>query len=198
MSDEINANVEPTLGDVTPPAPQVETVQLSREEYGQLTAQLAVAQAQIERMAASLENKPEPQAPNPLAGKDINTMTNSELIDFMSNNVNQQVAQPLLNTIMQLAIKEELRDVAERYPDFKDFKKETYAIAEKNTHLSIEQAYLLAKAGKPAPAPPTTPVVKAAPPVGDKPQVTASSVAGDSRLTARQAAEAALKSLKYT
>ena len=189
----------------TPPAnppANPDVVSLSREEYGQMTAQLAVAQAQIERMMEAQNRQQEPQPPaNPMAGKDVNTLTNAELVDMITQHVNQSVAQPLLNTVMQLAIKEELRDVQDRYPDFKDFKNETYAIAEKNTHLSIEQAFLLAKAGKPAPPPPAPPKTEPTTPPptpGEKPSMSSNSVQGEVKLTARQAAEAALKTLKYT
>ena len=202
-----NANPDgqaPSDGTPAPTPPADTGINLSREEYSQLTAQLAVAQAQLERMQESQNRQQEPTPqPNPLANKDINTMTNAELVELMSSHINQSVAQPLLNTVMQLAIKEEMRDVQERYPDFKDFKKETYAIAEKNTHLSIEQAFLLAKAGKPAtPAPPAKPTVTedptpTPPPQGEKPGVQSSSVQGESKMTARQAAEAAMKALKY-
>ena len=204
MSDGLppNANDTPPNGDATPPAPQSsgdQNISLSREEYAQLTTQLAVAQSQLERMMEQNNRQPEPTKPNPLDGKDVNQMTNQELLELMTNSVNTQVAQPLLNTLMQLAIKEELRDVQERYPDFKEFKKDTYAIAEKNTHLSIEQAYLLAKAGKPAPPPPAAPKVETPPPTpSDKPSVSSGTVNAEERMTPRQAAEAAMKALKYS
>jgi hypothetical protein len=199
---EANEQQAPPNGDPTPQVPTNDGITLSREEYSQMTTQLAVAQAQLERILEERQ-QPAPQQPQQPAtpGKDINSMTNAEMFEMITQTVNSQVAQPLLNTIMQLAIKEEVRDVQERYPDFKDFKKDVYTIAEKNTHMSIEQAYLLAKATKQGTAPPPAAPPQAPPPPpppGEKPGVTTGSLEPEAKLTARQAAEQAMKALKYT
>ena len=158
--------------------------------------QLAMLQNQVEEAAA---NKQQTQQPPPYAGKQLNELTNEELMHLVSNQTGQQ-QQQLLQTIMQLAVKEEIRDLGDKYPDFKTDAKirdEVMNIAEKNTHLSLEQAYLISKAQRPAPQQTQQQTTTPQPPPGEKPGVAQTAVQQDKPMTAREAAEAAFKALKY-
>lgn len=178
------------------PAPS-ETISLTKAEYGQMMGAIAALQAQ-------LDAKEEPAAPAPsIDPNDLDRMSGAQLANFILSSVQQQVGQPLLNQIMTLAVKEELREVQSAHPDFKELKDEVYKEAQANTHLSLEQAYLIVKQRKTGVAPPVPPKVDPpppaappAPPVGSKPGITTSSVAPNGGMSIREAAEAALKTLQ--
>jgi len=204
MSDPFESNIpgENEPPPQAPPAPQPsDTIAVTREEYAQLTTQLAITQAQLERFQEDqTARNAQHQAPAQPA-KPVDTMTNAELIDMINNHINQNVAQPLMNTIMQLALKEEVREVADKYPDFKDIKSEVYKVAEKNSQLSIEQAYLMVKGARPVPPKVEVPAAKVPttpPPPSEKPGVNNQAVTPGVKLSAREAAIKAMESLKYS
>lgn len=174
----------------TPPAPENPGITLSRSEYGQLMGTIASLQQKLEAQ------EPTPQAQPQLASEDVDRMTNSQFQAHMLNLVQSQVGQPLLNSIMTLAVKEELRDTQAKYPDFSTMKDEVYTEAQANTHLSLEQAYLIVKARKTGTAPPVAPKPAPAAPVGTKPGVTPSTTTPTTNLSTREAALAAFKSLQ--
>lgn len=180
---------------------QPQGISISKEEYATLQTTLALLQDQNERLQATLQAKENPP-PDPTGGKDINQLTNAELVQVITKQVSDQVATPLLNTIMQLAVKEEVRDLGDKYADFKtsdDVRRAVFGIAEKNTSLSLEQAYLIHKGKAPAPAPEKKEETKTpVPPPGEKPGVTGNQVAQNKAMSVREAAEAAFKSLGYT
>lgn len=189
-------------GDATPPAapaaplaaPAPDGITLSKAEYGQLMGTIAQLQAALDSQAQA-PNTPEPQIdPN-----EFNQLTNAQMMQLMMDQVNKQVGQPLLNSIMQLAVKEELRECQSNHPDFNTYKDDVYQEAQKNTHLSLEQAYYIVKARKTGTAPPPTPpaVNPPAAPVGERPGVTPSSTTTNPNLSVKDAAAAALKALQY-
>lgn len=193
-SSEQNSNSNSNTNQVT----------LSRDEYASLTTQLAVAQSQLDQLLANAntDSNQQRQQQNNTQAKNVNEMTNSELLEIINQTVNQQVAQPLMNTIMQLALKEEMREVQDSHPDFKDLKLDVYKEAEKNTHLSLEQAYLIVKARKAGlPEPKMPPANNSAPnnnnTSSEKPTVNVASVQPEPKMSIREAAAAALKTLKY-
>lgn len=196
VSDPSNPNPGDKPTPAAPAAPDNASITLTREEYSNLVTQMAMLQAQVERRQ---EPEVKPQVP---AGptKHFNEMTNEELMQTMVGMLNQQIAQPLLNQITTLALKEEMREVSDKYADFKDMKSDIYKVAEANTHLSLEQAYLIVKAQKAGTAPPVIPPAPkdppVAPPAGEKPGV--SSVTPVTKLSTREAAEQAYKALKYS
>lgn len=186
-------------GDQTPPPPTPESgITLTRAEYSQLMGQFVAMQNQLQSMQAPTPDAT-PAVPVP-AAEDLDRMTNSQMMEVILQTVQSQVGQPLLNSIMTLAVKEELRDTQSKYPDFGTYKDDVYQEAQANSHLSLEQAYLIVKARKTGTAPPAPAAPKPAPaaPVGDKPAVTVSSTTPSTNLSVRDAAQAALKSLQMT
>jgi len=187
--------VPPQPSEATPPAPTPDQgITLSRQEYGELMGQFMSMQQQLQ--ALQTPQTPEPAAPV-VNAEDVDRMTNSQLLETILQQVNSQVGQPLLNSIMTLAVKEELRDTQAKYPDFGTYKDEVYREAQANSHLSLEQAYLIVKARKTGTAPPPAPKPAPAPPVGAKPGVTMSATTSTTNLSVKDAAAAALKSLQY-
>ena len=198
MSEENNTGEQQGTQTSEQQNQQTTGISISKEEYAQLQTTLALLQDQNERLQATLTAKENPP-PDPTGGKDINQLTNAELIQVITKQVSDQVATPLLNTIMQLAVKEEVRDLGDKYDDFKtndDVRKAVFGIAEENTSLSLEQAYLIYK-GK-APAPKKDPKPAPVPPPGEKPGVNGKQVEQNKAMSVREAAEAAFKSLGYT
>lgn len=185
-----------------PSTQQSETLTISKQEYASLVTQLAMLQNRLEEVQESRQAQQTQQPPPPYAGKQLNEMTNEELMHLISTQSGQQ-NQQLLTTLIDLAVKEEIRDLGDKYEDFKKDKSlrdEVLAIAEKSTHLSLEQAYLIhqgqkSKSGMKQQTQPqtTTPT----PPPGEKPTVSQQAVQQDKPMSAREAAEAAFKALKY-
>lgn len=208
MTTEIeNPNGEGTPNDeqgtqqVNEPSPtQSENLTISKQEYASLVTQLAMLQNRLDE-AQEEKQAQQAQQPPTYAGKQLNELTNEELMHLISTQSGQQ-NQQMLSTLVQLAVKEEIRDMGDKYEDFKKDKSlrdEVLAIAEKNTHLSLEQAYLIhqgqkAKSGmKQQMQQTTTPT----PSPGEKPGVSQQAVQQDKPMSAREAAEAAFKALKY-
>jgi hypothetical protein len=136
-----------------------------------------------------------PQPPQPRQPEvDVNQLDNASLLEY----IGQTIAQPILQQLVTLSVHEELRDVQSEYSDFKDFKNDVYQACQTNPHLSIKQAYLMVKGGKPIPPPPA-PVPPPAPPTpGDKGGGIPPSAASEHKqLSIRDAAAAAMKDLQF-
>jgi hypothetical protein len=190
---------EPAVAPVaTPPAD--DGIRISKEEFAQMSAYVgqleAYVRAQQEKEAAASQKQNIP------APEDIDKMSNRQLLQYLQENM----AGPILTSVMTLAVKEEMRECQNKYPDFSDFKADIHRIASENTQLSLEQAYHLAKSGKaPSPKPSTQPVTEAQaqpnaptpPPRVDKHSVPASSTKTDGQMSVREAAQAALAAIKY-
>lgn len=190
-------------GGSPPPAPAApaapatpEGITLSREEYGQLMGTIAALQQRLEER----EDTGKPGQPSePAASVDLDQMTNTQLANYLLNAVQTQVGQPLLNSLMTLSVKEELREVKAAHPDFDTYRDEVYKEAQANTHLSLDQAYLIVKAKKTGTTPPPTPKTPAdtpKPPVGEKPGVTPTATTPSTNLSIKEAAQAAFKALQ--
>lgn len=193
----------PSPSEPTPtPTPAPEGITLTKEEFAQLNTNLAMMQRELEELRKPKEPET-PSTPPSYANKSIDQLNNAELVDLVVNHINQSTVQPLLNTIMQLSIKEEMRDLGDKYEDFKKddkVREAVYGIAEKNTHLSLEQAYLIHKGKLPTPTPAPVPTPTSAVPTpipGERPAVAASTVGENKGMSVREAAEAAFKQLKY-
>lgn len=185
------------------PTPQPsDSVSLNKQEYAALMTELAMLKNQIESVSAA------PQTPTPppsYANKSLNEFTNEELVHMISTQTGQQ-QQQLLNTIMQLAVSNEVRDLGDKHEDFKTsaaVRDEVLNIAEKNSHLSLEQAYFIYKGMNPKVAtaqtqtPTQTQTQTPTPPPGERPSVASQAVQQDKPMSTREAAEAAFKALKY-
>lgn len=187
----------PPPGDNAPPpqAPPADNlISLTRDEYANMVGALTSMQAKLEGLE-NANRQPDPPAPTT---DDIDRLTNTQLLSL----VQSQIGQPILNAVMQLAVKEELREVQEAHPDFKTMKEEVYKEAQSNTQLSLEQAYLIVKARKTGQAPPpvmppvASPIVPPTPPPGQKPGITPSSLDNTGGMSIKDAAAAALKTLQ--
>lgn len=186
-----NQQQTPTPPSAPPPAN--DNISLSKQEYAQLVTQLGFLQNQLDEQ---IRNEQQRDQKPPFDGRDIDQLTNRELLELISRG-QEQFQQSIINQFMQIAVKEEIRDLGDRYEDFrkdKNLRDEVLKVAEKNTQLSLEQAYLILKGAKPpaAPAPPTP-----TPPPSQRTEVAPQAVQGARPMSVREAAEAAAKSLKY-
>jgi hypothetical protein len=189
----------PTVVDPqTPPAatpPAGQQVSISVEDYQELMAAAAMAQVLMQQQPAKQQQQAPQQQIDP---NEIDRMSNRQLMGL----IEQQVVGPLMQTIMNMTVKEEMREVQTKYSDFNDYRQDVLTIAQGNTSLSLEQAYLLAKAGKSSKVPPTpqdsnTPTPKQTPPPAHKTGQPASVTVPSGNLSAADAAKAALAELKY-
>lgn len=182
------------------PNPANDSVSISKHEFASLMTEIAMLRTQIEDKANPAE--PQPKPVNPYEGKDINQLTNAELLDII-NRQNETNQQAVINAIMQVAIKEEIRDLGDKFSEFKTdqgVREAVFKIAEKNTHLSLEQAYLIHKGAAPAPKPApasTSTIPTPIPTPASKPGVSTPTVKENKPLSVREAAELAFKSLNY-
>ena len=183
----------------TPPAaPPADTVTLTKQEYSEMTSAIASMRTALE---ALVEDRPaQPQQP-PYEQPQIDAMSNNQLLQLVGEHVNRVVnesRQPLIDALATIAVKEELRDVKGAHPDFDTYAPDIQAMASKSPNLSLEQCYVLVKAGKPAPpAPPAAPDTKKVPTPADRGGVPGSTVTNQKGMSIREAAEAALASIKY-
>lgn len=194
VNGEQNVNVNG--GD---PGGQGENIVLSKQDYISLMTKLAVMEDRLEQSVKPVEKEDQPD-PVPYADKTIDQLSNAELLDLMQRQVNDKVVQPLLNTILQLSVKEEIRDLGEKYEDFKksdETRKAVIKIAENNSNLSLEQAYLI-HVGKNPKVEVKAEDKKPTPPPSNRTEVSTTAVNQTSKMGIKEAAEAAFKSLKYT
>lgn len=92
------------------------------------------------------EARPQPPAERPI---DLNRLSNEQLAHFIASELAKDVINPLVVKLSQLELRLEEKDLKERYQDFNDYKKDAYNILYKNSSLSLEQAYRLAKSSNP-------------------------------------------------
>lgn len=87
------------------------------------------------------EAKPQSQQQRPL---DLNRMSNQQLAQFIASELTSDVLNPMLVRLSQMELRLEEKELTTEYPDFKEHKKDAYAVLHKNPSLSLEQAYHLA------------------------------------------------------
>lgn len=194
---------------------QGDGVTLSREEYANIVAANSSLRAQLDMVVQSLQEQMD-QAPqgrqqttqtDNIPTNDVDSMSNTQLLGY----IQQQMAAPILQSVMNLAIKEEIRECEKEFEDFPQFKDSVYKIASANTTISLRDAYLQAKAGKtfvgnkqkvnelpPADKAPNNPPPTA--PQGQRPNQTTpgSALLASSALSIKDAAMKALKESQYT
>ena len=183
-----------------------DAITMTKEEYAGLIGQMAQMQAFIESVQAANTQDSKP-APAQIDPTDIDRLSNTQMLQMIGQQVTQmiqQANQPVLQAVMTLSVKEEMREVEKEYPDFKDFKKDVYEIASKNTSISLRDAYLLAKSGKQPPAPQKlennnpNPTPAPTPTPSERPNLNQASLKASTSMSVADAAREALKELKYT
>lgn len=127
------------------------------------------------KKAGKLEKKIESSVDKLLASTDIDKLSNRQLLDLALDKAKEAVANEILpqyqnqlksmgQTLSDVLAVLELQEVKGKYADFDVYRADTKKILETSTTpLTIEQAYVLAKAGKDASAP------KAGPTGSEKP-----------------------------
>lgn len=183
-----------------------QNITLSREEYSNLVAQMSAMQTKLDIQLNSQtqpQQQQQPQQPQ-LTEEDLNRLTNTQLLQLMNNQVSSQVSQ-VMQAVVALSVKEEIKEARGAYEDFDSLKGDIHRIATAQPHLSIDQAYHLAKANKPAgksTTPPATKETKAPenknviPPSSEKGGISPGAVTKNPVLSVREAAMAALKDFK--
>lgn len=76
---------------------------------------------------------------------DLESMSNTELVQFVFKTAEEQVVQPLTMQIQTLKVMNEIDKVALKHDDFYDYQGRIKEIAIENPTLSIEKAYKMAK-----------------------------------------------------
>lgn len=132
------------------------------------------------------KNAPKPAAPATHTPLNLNNMTLEQLQGLIAEGVSlsvKQIVSPLYARLDNVAAQQELDLVARKYEDFDTYRDQTANIL-KNTpnELTIEQAYLMAKASTPAAPAEGTPATPAAPktPAGNERPSSNVPVDGDS------------------
>ena len=157
-----DTNVETTPEAPNDPAVAPDDISLPRAEYNQMLAAIATMQAQL----GAQQPQPEaPVIPEPTS-EELNQMKPTDLLAYV-----QQQQQPLMQTVMNMAIQMELRDVKDAHSDFSEYSDQVLQIASSNPSLSLEQAYQLAVASK-SKAKPTQPATTTPQPATPKTKAT--------------------------
>lgn len=194
---------QPEAGAGTPGSqqPTANTVTLDRTEYNQMLGAIATLQNQLSYLQQGQQAHQQTPEPTP---DDLNKMKPHEIVQYF-----QQQQQPLMEAVMFLSVREEIRDVADKYKDFGEYKQEVLGLASKNTALSIEQAYHIAKSQKAGtktqepPAQTQTPPAQTSQKAQEPPPASRTSVpaaatqTSEKSLDPRAAAIAAAKELGY-
>ena len=143
---------------------------------------------------------------------DLERLNNSGLATYIARELTSDVINPMLVKLSQIELRLEEKELSSQFEDFKDVKREAYAILHKNPSLSLEQSYHLAKTQQAKSEKPKTEksdepttaksgALRHLPPrpaLGEKPSGAASSAthAATSYKTNRSAAERAIEDLK--
>lgn len=175
-------------------------IKMSKAEYDDLMSRISLMQNHLEILKSqpTAKEDEEEEVEQQYANVDLNELSGSELVQYIID----ALGAPLMNTVMQLSVKEEIRSCREDHPDFMDYKNEIMKVASENTNLSIEQAYNIVK-GKKAN---TTvkqiqqdqkPQEHKKPPVNHKPtNIAQSSVVKTESMSIKDAVAAALKAVQ--
>lgn len=137
------------------------TVTIPKNVYETMLAQIAEGTAATKKVVSRLEQEDRDLAAREQAEKTqeklgrYDTAKNpTELAHMIREDILgdvQELILPVASTVMSIVVAEEVRDCAKRYDDFDKYRDKVMEIAEKNTKLSIEDAYLIA-AGKNKPS----------------------------------------------
>lgn len=136
------------------------------------------------------------------AKTDISQLEGDDLVAHIINEVNTNVAQPLLVKMEEIRLDAEIKDLTkdDKNADFWDLKEEIYQVASRNPNLSIKEAYNLAKTEKGLTTRPTdgdkTKPLRNLPdrralPIGEKAGIPGSAVGDSTPETRKDAAEMA-------
>lgn len=178
------------VGDPPAPAPPAQSEpSFTKEDIANLLAENALLRAQVQQPPTP----PQPAAP-PAPDKPLNQMNGEELARYLEANT----LQPINQTLMDLAVRQEIMDVRDKYgKEFLDLKDEVYNACKANSNLSLEQAFLMVKgaqAVKGVQTQPPTPPVPPAPPA-HRPGVPPEAVQPKQDMDTRSAVLKAMKDL---
>ena len=137
----------------TPPAEE-QFVKLAPEAYNALLDRLDELEGlsvqgkkpyNVEDLANSGQKRQ--QSGQQLTDEDLNEMKPAQLIQLVSNHINETQIRPLLIKIEEMNVRQEINEIMKdpKNADFIDLREEIYKIASANPTLSLKQAYKLAK-----------------------------------------------------
>jgi hypothetical protein len=195
-------------------------IQLDAEVYSALLDRLDELEAKGSQRGEepkedldSLAQQGQPQQQQGLPKQvDLERLNNQGLATYIARELTSDVINPMLVKLSQIELRLEEKELSSQFEDFKDVKREAYAILHKNPSLSLEQSYHLAKTQQAKSEKPKTEksdetttaksgALRHLPPrpaLGEKPSGAASSAthAATSYKTNRSAAERAIEDLK--
>lgn len=175
-----------------------ETVTLTKEEFNNLMSSIAELKSQVATTNQTIQKVAEPdeeEEEEQVSEDELANLSPKQVIDLITQNVAKQVGEPLLQMIMTLAVKDEIRECKSKYSDFDEYKDDIQQLAKENPKLTIEQAYKLAKANKIGTNPQPGLQKKKTKPVGEKGGVPRSVVSENKKLSPREAALKAIHEL---
>ena len=147
-----------------------EVVTLSPEQYAALLDRIDEAETKsktkvlsLDELAEEVKSKPREErrgAEPPKPAKDLNEMTNQELVDYIFQVADASITPALQDLSTKIETVKVLNEIdkltsKEEFKDFWDYKEEIYKRASENPQLSLEDAYYLAT-GKAKPKKGTT------------------------------------------
>jgi len=142
-----------------PPAVDPNMISLTKEQYSAILdrmdelEQLALSKVEEKGSKGSRRETVDDLAEEARVGRrgreqeviNLDEMTNTELVQYLSHNLDAQVIQPLSMQIQTLKVMNEIDKAAGKHDDFFDYHDRIKEIAIENPTLSIEKAYKMAK-----------------------------------------------------
>jgi len=142
-------------GTPVPTGVEGESVALSPEQYNAMLDAIdelndLKSQRQpptVDSLANEGRGKSTPQGPS---AEDLEDLKTPDLINFILQEVETRVSQPLMVKLEEMRIKDEIRELTRegKNKDFWNYKDDIYKVASRNPNLSIEEAFMLAKTKK--------------------------------------------------
>lgn len=214
MADNAAPNTDPNTGGdggETDDLPPTEQVVLSKEEYKELIKEITGAKLRVSELEQLEEHVREatkqaveaPKRNAPQQRIDLDQLSRAQLAQLIHKNVVEQVTsqlfQPIVETVMTLAVKDEIRDVRSKHSeDFDDYMADIQKLCEQDPQLTVEKAYKLAKADGPPKQRKEAADTKTkypARPYGEKGGVNRETVQKDEKLSIRDSATKAMADL---
>lgn len=81
--------------------------------------------------------------------EDIDRMRPSQLVQLILGEVHGSLGQPIMVKLEEMRLQQEIKEIRKEHKDFDNYKEDIYKIASRNPNLSLEDAFLMAKAKRP-------------------------------------------------
>lgn len=198
MSDNATNNNANTQDPAATPSDQVT---LSKEQYTEMMSAMSSMRQQLSDLSSKVPAPVANDSDDDASDTDIDysKLSPKEAMELITDNVANRVSKPLMQMVMTLVVKEEVRECRDQHKDFDAYKEDISKLALAKPSLSIKEAYKIVKSDNPekgqkfleglkAKNTSDTPTTKPKPLPSQRPGVTTSTTAETSKLSVREAA----------